>query len=648
MNNEKDTTLSESSVPENPQELIDLTETDTSRENGTTEDFTEAQTKEQAEPTGEIPTTVQENAENDQTADKEPAASPTVWETAPLPIKKSFNGKRLSNVILFITSLTLLLGTAVTTLYYIFYASRNEFHADCTDTIMWANASVESGSLYDSQFTYACFLPFSTSTLMIPLIKIFGFGMTAHTLGMTGFFILLTLFMVLMLREISGNINAALCGTAVFISLTHATQKMREIFWGHTIYYSLGILFLVIGAYLYARLLSLSSKQTRRRKEGADISGIRIHKSLVFLCICAFAFLTGMDGITGITLFAIPFVGGVFAEQFLNPKYKLTSFRTTSTLCRAVIFLSLAVIGNTVNDQLLGSLKSYYTEANSEFSDMDSWIQHFHKLPLAWMRLLGVDDMPDVMFTDDEGIINIINIMTAVVVAVLPIIATLSYKKYGSDFKGRMMRIWVWMHWAVTAVVLMGYICGILSYADWRIVPVIGTSVILSILFVCWSISNGAASARIAALMCVPIIAAGYLNCVKVMKMPKDGYKNNTQYQLVDFLEENGVNCGYSTFWNANSITLLTDGRIKVRDVIADESGVFHRKYQTADRWYKTDPNQKEYFLLLSQPDCDKFRSSEKYQKDKPVRIKTAMIDGVTYTLMIYDHNFVGERNYAF
>jgi hypothetical protein len=264
------------------------------------------------------------------------------------------------------------------------------------------------------------------------------------------------------------------------------------------------------------------------------------------------------------------------------------------------------------------------------------------------MRLLGVDDMPDVMFTDDSGITNMINIMVSVVVAVLPIIATLCYKKYGSDFKGRMMRIWIWMHWAVTAVVLMGYICGILSYADWRIVPMVGTSIILSILFVCWSVSNGAATARIAALMVVPIIAAGYLNCVNVLKMPKDGYKKNTQYQLAKFLEENDVDYGYSTFWNANSITLLTDGKIKVRDVIADESGVFHRKYQSADRWYKTDPTQKEYFLLLSQADCDKFRSSEKFQKDKPIRTETAIINDIAYTLMIYDHNFVGERNYAF
>lgn len=636
MYNEKDTNLSEVTPSENAQELIDLTETDTSQNSGSTEDFTEDPTAAEA--------TAADTTEEVTASETETASQPTMWETAPPPEKRRLNGQRLSKLILFCMSLVLLIGSAAATLYYIVYAGSAEFHADCTDTIMWANASIESGHLYDSEFTYACFLPFSTSTLMIPLIKIFGFGMVAHKLGMIGFFMLLTIFMLLMIREISGNTNAALCGTAVFLSLTHATAKMREIFWGHTIYYSLGILFLVIGAYLYVRLLSLSRKQVRRRKEGANIAGIRIHKILIFICICVFMFLTGMDGISGITLFTIPFVCGIFAEQFLNTKYKLTSFKTATVLCRITIFMAMAVIGNAVNAKLLGKLTAYYTEANSEFSDMGSWIDHLHKLPMAWLRLIGVEDMPDVMFTDNDGIANIINIMTALIIAVIPIIATLFYKKYGSDNMGRMLRIWVWMHWAVTSVVLMGYICGILAVADWRIVPIVGTSIILSILFVCWALSNGGGIARISALMIVPIIAAGYLNCVNVMKMPKDGYKDNYQYQLASFLERNGVDYGYSTFWNANSITLVTNGKIKVRDVIADENGVFHRRYQSSNKWYKTDPEQKEYFLLLSQFECDKFKSSEKYQKDKPVRTESTVINDTTYTLLIYDHNFVGER----
>ena len=331
MDNEKDTNLSEVTPSENAQELIDLTETDTSQNSGSTEDFTEDPTAAEA--------TAADTTEEVTTSETETAPQPTMWETAPPPEKRRLNGQRLSKLILFCMSLVLLIGSAAATLYYIVYAGSAEFHADCTDTIMWANASVESGHLYDSEFTYACFLPFSTSTLMIPLIKIFGLCMTAHIGGMLCFFILLTFFMLLMIREITGSTPAGFFGTALFLSITLVTPKLREIFWGHTIYYSLGILFLVIGAFLYSRLLSVGSREIKLRKEGRNTKGASLHKLLIFLCLCIFMLLTGMDGITGFTLFALPFAGAIFIEQFINKKYSILSGRTALVTFRAVFFI---------------------------------------------------------------------------------------------------------------------------------------------------------------------------------------------------------------------------------------------------------------------------------------------------------------------
>ena len=102
-------------------------------------------------------------------------------------IRKNF----VAGTLLFSSSFFVFVCAVMAAVYYIVFAARYEFHADCTDTILWANASVESGKLYDPNFTYACFLPFSTSTLMIPLIKIFGLCMTAHIGGMLCFFIIL-------------------------------------------------------------------------------------------------------------------------------------------------------------------------------------------------------------------------------------------------------------------------------------------------------------------------------------------------------------------------------------------------------------------------------------------------------------------------
>lgn len=562
-------------------------------------------------------------------------------EEAAEAVKKIDWKKIIDTVCRVFVPLLIFLAAAGITIYYVTTAAKGEFHADCTDTLMWANATVESGHYYDQSFTYACFLPFGTSTVMIPLIHMFGLSMTAHVVGMMIYFLLLTVFMLLMFREITGNTAYSLIGTAIFLSITLSTEKMREIFWGHTIYYTLGPLFLVIGAYLYVRFLKIKDRKEKLRAEEKDTKKVRIHGIVVFVLLCLFMFFTGMDGITGFTLFILPFVGAIFAEQFLNKKTELISSRSAAVFVRVVIFLILAVLGNKFNSMLLGKLVAGYQDANSNFSAMDTWLQHLQALPFAWMKLLGVQNIPDMRFTSKEGVNNIIMLGAAGVLAVMPIIATCFYPKYGDDRKGKMLRIWVWMHWAVTAVNLMGYIFGGLSAADWRIIPMIATSIILSLLFTGWTVSTKADVPRIALLLMIPVIAAGAMHCMEVKKMKPDNYKKNVQYAIADFLTEQGVTKGYATFWNANSVTVITDNKVKVSDVTVNENGVFRRDYQSSSKWYETDPEQKEYFLLLSSYEYDTLVNAGSPIINEAVRTSEMNFNGLIYKLFVYDHNIV-------
>ena len=44
-----------------------------------------------------------------------------------------------------------------------------------------------------------------------------------------------------------------------------------------------------------------------------------------------------------------------------------------------------------------------YQDANSNFSGMNEWLEHFHNLPFAWMRLLGVQSLPNTKFASKEA-----------------------------------------------------------------------------------------------------------------------------------------------------------------------------------------------------------------------------------------------------
>ena len=85
--------------------------------------------------------------------------------------------------------------------------------------------------------------------------------------------------------------------------------------------------------------------------------------------------------------------------------------------------------------------------------------------------------------------------------------------------------------------------------------------------------------------------------------MPADYGRTNELHELTAFLEDNGLEYGYATFWRSNSITLLSDSRVKVREVLASStSGIVTDYYQSSTRWYDESAHEKydRYFVLLS------------------------------------------------
>lgn len=95
---------------------------------------------------------------------------------------------------------TLLAAAAVG--YYILFPGWGYFHSDCTDTILWAQASYDAGALFNPDFEYACLLPFGGQLLMLPFIGLFGVSTTTHAIGMLLFLLLFTASLLLLGRAL--------------------------------------------------------------------------------------------------------------------------------------------------------------------------------------------------------------------------------------------------------------------------------------------------------------------------------------------------------------------------------------------------------------------------------------------------------------
>ena len=557
--------------------------------------------------------------------------------------------KMIATAITYIIPVLIFFYAASTVIYFITSAYRAEFHADCTDTILWANASIEGDAVYDKNFGYACFLPFGINVIMQPLINIFGLTMKAHIMGMMGYFILLVVFFCLMLKEMHWDIRSILIACSVFLSMTLSSRKLREIFWQHTIYYTLGILFIVIGLYMYFHMVNLSEKvkSLDPKDKKAKITFTRF--VIAFILLAVFIMLTATDGISALSIFAVPFIAALFAEYFVNTDNTLASRKGIKTLIMAGIFGFMIILGITLNNHWKGDLVANYQDAYSEFSLMGEWMDNTHKFPIAWLNLNGVQDIAnikndnggDIKLSDMEGIQNLIYILASLVLLVMPIIATCFYQKYKSSKDGHMIRIFVWMHWACTAIVLTGYFFGLLSGADWRLTPILGTSLILSIFFVHWALSTKTSVQRLALFLSIPVLMVSILNLENVRKIEKDYHKVNDLYDLAELLENEELTYGYATFWNANAITLITDSEVKVRDVYVNDYGVYKRIYQSSSKWYEDQPDQEDYFLILSPYEYQilaNIQSPLLIEKDREI-IK--VINNTEYRVLVFDHNIV-------
>ena len=200
--------------------------------------------------------------------------------------------------------------------FYIIFISKGYYHADCTDTITWAEAVLDGKALMNSDFYYACLLPFGGQLLMVPFVAIFGVSMTAQLCGMVLFAICFGLALAFLLRSMNFSYKWSVFGVSALFLIVSISEKLREIFWCHIIYYSLGLLFVMVGLGLVLRVLNCEKSKK---------------KYMILLLI--WTVLCSMNGIQALTIYGLPVLAALMANIFFDVKTPFSS----SYYCRYAV-----------------------------------------------------------------------------------------------------------------------------------------------------------------------------------------------------------------------------------------------------------------------------------------------------------------------
>lgn len=526
-------------------------------------------------------------------------------------------------------------------LYYIYGPGEGYFHSDCTDTIYWANAALEGNGIFDDQYNYAALLPFSTVWIMQPLIKIFGFGMTAHNLGMAIFALLFAGSIYFCAR--SAKCSHLWSSTAVFavFMVLSCSDKLREMMWGHTIYYSLGLVLLFY-------LLGLGMRLCDSLESGKKISAVVWTVLLIGMSVGS-----ATNGMQVIVLTLLPAIAAFAAERVFAGNEGIVSKKSIPAIAVAALMAVGTLVGLKVLSVITGEgeIAAGYAAGYSGWSDVSIWLSNAQKFVNHYFSLLGVNMAKNDPLFAAESIKYFFRIIVGIVLLVMPVVILCLYGK----IKSRGVKFMLWAHFVLTAVVIFGYICGELSAANWRLTPIIGSSILLCVCGLRDLVSdfglfkveekqeageptetdyefdteeNAISEAeispkktaevvlsRICSVVLAVVIAASLVFANEIDEMPADYGRDNTNHRLAEFLVEEGLEYGYATFWYAQAITVLSDSEVRVRNMdVNDTGGVIGRHYQSSLNWYNDQEGVEEYFVILSSSEYKKVFRTESWQ----------------------------------
>lgn len=106
--------------------------------------------------------------------------------------------------------------------------------------------------------------------------------------------------------------------------------------------------------------------------------------------------------------------------------------------------------------------------------------------------------------------------------------------------------------------------------------------------------------------------------------------KNADKRAAAAYLEENDYDFGFASYWNANIVTELTNGKVEVGNILDPES-LEYFKWSSPVKYYEADYHQGPVFLLLTSEE------EETYRNAKALRMGEQVYEDENFVILVYE-----------
>jgi hypothetical protein len=470
-------------------------------------------------------------------------------------------------------------GILLVTTYINFMYGRQWLDSDMASEMILGNLLAKENKLVTSSWVYSTELRLVYQQLFyVPLFKLFSDWHLVRTITSLLNNILLLASYLFMMRQFSVSKKTALL-TALFLLLPVSMQYWQIVLFGGYYVFFIAMFFCYLG--LFAILLYSDRQNTSKKKK--NIAAV----SFVLLSLAL-----GIGGIRGLLDIQVPLFITAMCVCFLGKTVN------RKALCLSIAGLGLCAFGYLINTALhfFYHFLSHHGAFTIDLSDV--FFQKLGNIIYNLMMFFGYT--ANARFMSVQGIINFCSIIF-IFLMFYESVKVIRYKHINNIAD-------VNISFALFFIVTIVYHVALFQILDEdpfsaHIIPSLTLYVpVVAVVFEYIKKTIAPLKARLLVSgMAFMILCAGTIKLYSLPEHDVTSYRKPS----ISYLEEHNLRFGFASFWNANIITELTNGKIEMLGLEPKNIHIFNWLRPTA--YENPDYHKGETFLLLTKDEAETY-----------------------------------------
>lgn len=500
---------------------------------------------------------------------------------------------------------------ALTLLNY--FCSSHVINSDMSAELVLANELSKTNRLFTTQWFYSTEIRiFYTQIVSLFLFKLFNSWSLVRALTNLVFFLAL-LFSYLFAMKPLNLSKKSVYLSSLFLFIPYSLEYINIVHIGNSYMPHFIVIFICTG--LLVRLLENKNK-------------------LCFILYLVLSFYAGLCGLRYLTIYAIPIVLASILKIVLDNQKSDISLFSISILKKPILLIPLSgcvtsLAGALFNSKVLTKIISVGNTNDLLMSRLDDVgiINMLDSIFIDWLRLFGYYD-----FTALGTLAGIASIAAIVILVTLTIICIIIVKNYRRFDEKKQYFIVLFLMSLFTNTFIFMFVAG--TYVPRFYMPVLILLAPLLALFLNEkSLIRYDFNKLVAIFLVIAMNISGISTCHTCIKNDQ----NAPFKDVVNFLEENNLTFGLTTFWNTGVVNELSNGRIecvniKDSDITQVYEWLTFKKYLNSETWKNVSCDR--IFLLL---DSDIY---ETFEQTPMVQAGSFVYDEDGYVILVYDKEY--------